>query len=151
MAKKSMVLVLPLKFAPSPSCGCRQDGMTFDTAAFDTGSSHLLPWLADERFGVNFELRAFSCDLLSNGNSGYSDTDGLKRSSNHTQTHEWLHSSVLDHIQSLFFTKVFYSSIISQFDLLLHSYEYFNSISQNIKDKWSSAFLSIFHQLMDSV
>lgn len=45
-------------------------------------------------------------------NSGCSDTDRLKCSSNHTQTHEWLHSSMLDHIQSLFFTKVFYSSII---------------------------------------
>lgn len=78
-------------------------------------------------------------------------TDRLKRWPNHTQTHEWLHSSMLDHIQSLFFTKVWYSSIISQFDLLLHSYKYFNSISQNIKDKWSSAFLSIFHQLKDSI
>lgn len=40
--EKKLILVLPLKFALPPSCGRRQDEMTFDKATFDTGSSNPL-------------------------------------------------------------------------------------------------------------
>lgn len=122
---KRPIPLLPLKFALPSLCGWRQDEMTFDTATL----LYLLIFYCD------WQMKDSVCTVNLSGLMGPQGQWKLFQPQAHTHAHTQIHIWMallikLDQIQQLFSNKVCYSNLISQYNLLLHFYGYFNILSQ---------------------